>query len=201
MCEYVHGKMDYDFFVASLDGRVLNFKSSLFIEKLRERVTETGKQEGNFSLQNTFPGDYVSQMWGGTFKGYICDYSKNCLNWRLLQIAKRSLVYFLPYEKKVNDKLLLPFAYLIRKGSQSWKQRRQNIFMCWISTWNRYAVESSFYRSRFLRNIYEGFLIVRVQRCTVSTPWCSETWGLQPVKITFLGHLFLMVARYSGNPS
>ena len=54
--------MDYDFFVASLDGRVLNFKSSLFIEKLRERVTETGKQEGNFSLQNTFPGDYVSQM-------------------------------------------------------------------------------------------------------------------------------------------
>ena len=25
MCEYVHGKMDYDFFVASLDGRVLNF--------------------------------------------------------------------------------------------------------------------------------------------------------------------------------
>ena len=104
-------------------------------------------------------------------------------------------------KKKVNDKLLLPFAYLIRKGSQSWKQRRQNIFMCWISTWNRYAVESSFYRSRFLRNIYEGFLIVRVQRCTVSTPWCSETWGLQPVKITFLGHLFLMVARYSGNPS
>ena len=78
MCEYVHGKMDYDdFFVASLDGRVLNFKSSLFIEKQREERV-TGKQEGNFSLQNTFPGDYVSQMRVGTFKGlHLRDYSKN----------------------------------------------------------------------------------------------------------------------------
>ena len=53
--------MDYDdFFVASLDGRVLNFKSSLSLKSKEERVT--GKQEGNFSLQNTFPGEYVSQM-------------------------------------------------------------------------------------------------------------------------------------------
>ena len=81
MCEYVHGKMDYDdFFVASLDGRVLNFKSSLFIEKQREERV-TGKQEGNFSLQNTFPGDYVSQMRVGTFKGlHLRDYSKNYQN-------------------------------------------------------------------------------------------------------------------------
>ena len=54
MCEYVHGKMDYDdFFVASLDGRVLNFKSSLFIEK--QRGEGYRKARGEFFAAKYFP--------------------------------------------------------------------------------------------------------------------------------------------------
>ena len=64
------------FLLHPLMGEFWILKAPFSLKSKEERVT--GKQEGNFSLQNTFPGDYVSQMRVGTFKGlHLRDYSKN----------------------------------------------------------------------------------------------------------------------------
>ena len=82
MCEYVHGKMDYDdFFVASLDGRVLNFKSSLFIEKLRERgLQKQESKRGIFRCKILSQGNTCHKCEEGPLKATFATIAKTVLN-------------------------------------------------------------------------------------------------------------------------